>query len=810
MSDKLNEYINKRDFTKTSEPEGKTKASKEGLRFVVQHHMARAEHYDFRLEWEGTMLSWAIPKGPSFTTRDKRLAVRVEDHPLDYRNFEGTIPQGEYGGGTVMIWDEGFWQPLTDVAEGLSKGELKFTLKGKRLKGNWALIKWKAKSDEKRDNWLLFKEKDEYVQEDAGIAQFDTSIRTGRTMSEIEENKDSTVSKNPFDQAEAQLAKLVDKMPEGKDWVYEVKYDGYRILAFVENHSVRLMTRNHHDYLSRFSSIGSVLTEFAAGRSMVLDGEVVVLDKSGKSDFQSLQNYLKGSGNKKLTYIIFDILALDGVDLRNHSLTERKEILESLMEDAPTGLHFSKHIEGDDEIFKAACQADLEGIIGKKVNSTYTGSRDGNWIKIKCDSRQEFVIGGYTLTGKKADGVSALLLGVYEDEKLVYVGRAGTGMSNDDMSMLEKKFNKLTSDKSYFDNPPKKRSKEKITWLKPDVVAEIKFAEWTGDNLLRQASYQGIRTDKEAKEVKREKVEEDALPIPEISKKEEIKRTNNSVIEGIKITHPDKILYESPEITKLDVAAYYEEVAKAMLPYIENRILSVVRCPKGISEPCFFLKHSSSSSKHITEIQIDESSGEKDDYFYLDDEAGIIYEVQMGTLEFHTWGSNIKQLEKPDIMVFDLDPDAGMDISSIRQGARDIKGILEELSLTSYLKTSGGKGYHVVVPIKPSVSWDAFHDFARGVAEVMEARWPDRYTGNVRKDKRKGKIFVDWLRNGRGATSIAPYSIRARKGAKVSMPIAWDELDLIAPDDITMEDAIARIDKEDPWKGFFQNNQMLK
>lgn len=809
MTDKLNEYKEKRDFQKTSEPKGKTKESKDALRFVVQHHMARAEHYDFRLEWEGVLLSWAVPKGPSYDTHDKRLAVKVEDHPLDYRNFEGTIPKGEYGGGTVMLWDEGFWEPVGDVDSGLKKGEIKFILSGKRLKGKWTLIKWKAKSTKDKDNWLLIKEKDEYASDEKNILKLDTSIRSSRTMVEIEGGKEAKVSKNPFNKVKVQLATLVDKMPKEKDWIYEVKYDGFRIIAFVEEDEARLMTRNENDYKKQFARISSTLVDFALGRSMVLDGEVVVLNESGKTDFQGLQNYLKHNNNKDLTYIVFDILALDGEDLRDKPLKERKEILKNLMEDAPPELHFSNYIKGEEDIFKAACDSGLEGIICKKLNSIYSGSRDDSWLKLKCENRQEFVIGGYTLTDKRASGVSALLLGLYKDDEFIYVGRAGTGLSESDMEMLEKRFKSLKRVKSYFKQVPKERSNEEITWLKPELVADIKFAQWTNDNLLRQASFKGIRTDKIPEEV----IKEEEIKI-QPKKHEKVKNNINnevkSIGEEIKITHPDKVLFQNPKITKGEVVDYYKQVAERMIPYVSNRILSSLRCPKGIDEDCFFMKHPLGKSKYISSVKIKESSGDKDDYFYIKDEAGIVYEAQMGTIEFHTWASNIDELEKPDVMVFDLDPDKGMDISKIREGVKDIKGILDELGLKSFLKTSGGKGYHVVVPVKPNIEWEDFKSFANTVAEVMEKKWPEKYTTNIRKVNRKNRIFIDWLRNGRGATSVAPYSIRARKGAKVSMPIFWEELDEIAPDGIDMEEAIKRAKGEDPWEEFFSQDQMLK
>ncbi len=813
MTVKLSEYNQKRNFEKTFEPEGNTEASEEGLRFVVQHHMARRDHYDLRLEWEGVLLSWAVPRGPSYDTHDKRLAVQVEDHPLEYRNFEGTIPKGEYGGGVVMLWDEGFWEPYNDVEEGLLKGELKFVLKGRRLKGKWALVRWKAKSGETKDNWLLLKEKDEYVKASDGISEYTASIRTGRTMAEIEGGEDEKITRNPFGKAEVQLAKLATAVPAGEDWLYELKYDGYRIMAFVEGNGVRLVTRNGNDYIKRFHDIASSLTELAAGRAMVLDGEIVITDASGRTDFQALQNYMKNPKAGKLTYIVFDLLALDGMDLRGHRLTDRKAALETLMLDAPKNLYYSRYVRGSGkESFAAACEAGMEGIIGKKADSVYSGTRNGDWIKLKCDKRQEFVIGGYTLSDKKTNGVSSLLLGVYEDEELVYAGRAGTGMSEADMQMLEGKFKNLKRPDPPFKLAPESRPKEEITWLEPELVAEIKFAEWTKENLLRQASFKGLRADKAPGDIKREKAQEEAQP--QSAGKEEEKpmeaNTSSIIIEGIKITNPDKVIFDDPVTTKEDVIRYYEKVSERMLPYVNRRILSIVRCPRGISQTCFYKKHPGPGSKGVVTIPITTGGGETDDYFYIEDISGLISEAQMGTLEFHTWGSRADELERPDMMVFDLDPDEGMDLSRVRQGARDIKSMLAELSLDSYLKTSGGKGYHVVVPLRPSVSWDTFHDFAKRVAEVMEQKWPDRYTSNVRKAKRTDKIFIDWIRNGRGATSIAPYSIRARKGARVSMPITWEELDTVAPDGISMADALVRIGGSDPWIDFFRNDQMLK
>ncbi len=909
--------------------------SESKLRFVIQHHIARNDHFDLRLEWDGNLLSWAVPKGPSYNARDKRLAIQVEDHPLEYRNFEGIIPKGEYGGGVVMLWDEGFWQPYGNVEDGLQEGSLKFSLQGARLKGSWALVRLKAKAGDKGNNWLLIKEKDEHAKASDGISEFTSSVRTGRTMQEIEEGRDEKLVKNPFSSTDVQLTKLVNTVPEGNDWLYEMKYDGYRIVAFIEGSSVRLQSRNGNDYTKRFQSIAVALIDWGKERSMVLDGEMVVVDESGKTDFQALQSYMKNPAAQSLTYIIFDLLALDGKDLRGDRLIERKEKLEALMKDTSKNLVYSRHVrDNGQESFEAACSLGMEGIVGKRADSVYSGTRNGDWIKLKCDKRQEFVIGGYTLSDKKSSGVSSILLGVYEGnegkqseisnegdkdgyagDKLTYVGRAGSGFGKSVVKDLEPRLNALKRAASPFKTAPKARKNEEITWLEPNLVAEIKFAELTEDGLLRQASFKGLRTDKDPRNIRREKAEEPEsgdkggtqgllyegkgqlsdLPMAEEGGREKKehpdnpnnpdnlgntdnpsnpdnpdkrdsrenrppgslasetakplkKAGNNLVIEGIKISSPDKLLFDDPKISKMDVIRYYQQVSERMLPYVSHRLLSIVRCPKGVSQTCFYKKHpgtgnrgsigeggssrgsvgevgssggsigegksskgsSKGNDKGIVACPVSGKDGEMEDYFYIENITGLIYEAQMGTLEFHIWASRVEELEKPDMMVFDLDPDEGMDLSRVRQGVRDIKSILAELSLVSYLKTSGGKGYHVVVPFQPVVSWDVFYDFAKGLAEVMEQKWPDRYTSNIRKSKRTEKIFIDWIRNGRGATSIAPYSLRARRGAKVSMPISWDELDTVAPDGIDMTEALRRIEKEDPWADFFRTSQMLK
>ena len=567
----------------------------------------------------------------------------------------------------------------------------------------------------------------------------------------------------------------------------------------------------------------------AENRNMILDGEIVVLDKRGKTDFQKLQSYLKKPDGKNITYILFDLLALDSEDYRELGLLERKERLKEILKEEISHLHYSEHTSGNGkEILKAACDAQMEGIICKRADSIYGGTRSGDWIKVKCDKRQEFVIGGYTSSDKRSNGVSSLLLGVYDDGELIYTGRAGTGFSQKQRKELEAKFKSLLRKTSPFKEPPEQRNEEKVFWVTPELIAEIKFQEWTDENLLRQASFKGLREDKNPKEVVRERGNgvknstETAEKLDEIipqdgnaeekgKKTDKKKKPRSSVmVHGTKITSPDKDMYHGLNITKEQVARYYDMVSGRMLPYVSKRVLSFLRCPDGIGKECFYQKHLEQTGKGLIKIGITESSGDKEDYVYIENDQGLLSSVQMGTIEFHIWGSKVDQLENPDMLVFDLDPAEGMEIKKVREGVHDMKKVLDELSLTSFLKTSGGKGYHVVVPLNRSADWDKVREFAKLCAQAMEERWPDKYTSNMRKEKRKGKIFIDWVRNGRSATSVSPYSLRARKGAPISMPIAWEELDDVAPNGVTLENVEKRLEKEDPWKNFFEVDQGLR
>lgn len=801
MRKKLTEYRRKRNFAETKEPSGeeKTRSKKnKKLRFVIQYHEARRAHYDLRLEWNGVLLSWAIPKGPSYNPRDKRLAVKVEDHPLSYADFEGIIPKGQYGGGTVMLWDEGMYVPNVDFAQGLQAGSLKFTLCGERMQGDWALVRMREKDGE-AENWLLLKENDAFRGEEAGIASFTASVRTGRTMPQIARGEEWSGRRNPDVPATVALCRAVTKVPTGDEWLYEVKYDGYRIRLVTENGQARLYSRGGHDYTEKFSVLARAAAEWARGRAMILDGEAVIADEHGRTDFAALQAYEK-SGRGEVVYMAFDLLAVDGEDLRALPLRERKQKLDAVLRGAPDCLRTVGYVIGRGrECAEAAHKAGLEGIVGKRLGAPYPTGRSDDWIKYKCYRRQEFVLGGYTRTQNKPEGISALLLGVYEEGKptgaLQYVGRAGTGLNRRSEADLCAKFAEFAVDDSPFATTPKRANGEHIFWLAPQLVGEVQFAEWTKEGKLRQASFKGLRNDKAAEAV----VREDAGAGSAVPLADKRKKAETVSVCGVTVTHPDRIVYPDKGITKRDTVRYYEAAAERMLDCIGGRALSVLRCHEGVGGGCFFNKHPS-VNKRAASVTIPDAKGKAQSVFCLSDAHDLIAEVQSGGLEFHAWGSRIETLERPDTMVFDLDPDENLPLAKLREGVRGVRSVLDELKLSSLLKTSGGKGYHIVVPVAKAMDWAQFRAFARDVARLLEEKYPSLYTSNVRKEKRTGKIFVDWGRNTRGATSVAAYSLRARAGAPVSMPIAWEELDTVSPDGIDLWEALERLRGKDPWQ----------
>ncbi len=756
MKENLNDYHAKRDFTKTPEPKGKKQKEHKKLRYSLQYHEARKHHFDLRLEYDGVLLSWAIPKGPSFCTKDKRLAIRTENHPLDYWNFEGVIPQGQYGGGTVLLFDQGTWASKTNVEEGLEKGVLKFTLFGKRYQGDFTLIRFQGK-----ENWLLIKEVDLFARKSSGMARKKTSILTGKTSKEI-----GNSIGNPFSKPNVELAVLKEKVPTGKQWIYEIKYDGYRMIGEINHSKTKLFSRNHKDYSAKFPHICQELEK--SRHSAILDGEIIYVDETGKSSFQRLASSIRRKSSQSIVYMVFDLLAFDGVDYRDFPLKERRKKLKDYLKELSSDVVlYSKEIKGDgQQIFENAQELSLEGIVAKDIHSPYFGKRSGNWVKIKCRQSEEFVVLGYETSSVK--NLKCVLLGKKEKHRFVYQGKVGTGWASSMGRQLLQMFQKKETNVIYFDGL--KKTKE-VHLVKPYYVCEIDYLEYTESGKIRQGSWKGIREDKKVSSVKEQK--------------------------EFTLTSPDKIIYPKRKITKGDVAAYYQKMMTKMMPFLSHRPLAVIRCNNGIDHS-FFKKHPDAKKEGIQTLQ----TGQQE-YFYVDEKVGILSEVQSGTVEFHIWGCQKETLTKPDYMVFDLDPEEGLGLEKVRRAAKDLKKILEDLGLTSFLKTSGGKGYHIVVPIQGFPSWDAFSSFAKQIAELMESRYPDLYTASMSKKKRKNKVFIDWLRNKKGATSVAPYSLRARKNATVSMPISWKELDVIAPDGIDIFSAQKRM-RKNPWAKFAQ------
>ncbi len=826
--DRLKTYREKRDFARTQEPAGGVFKTGKKLRYLIQKHAASRLHYDFRLEWNGTLMSWAIPKGPSENPDDKRLAVHVEDHPVEYGKFEGTIPKGEYGGGTVMLWDRGFWRPHTDPDEGLAKGKLGFELQGERLKGNWALVRLRARKKGDKDNWLLIKENDGYVRRKGKLITDSelTSVSTGRSMDEIAAGKrgkkvwhSSKKKEKSAPQRESsaprltgrappfvapQLATLVDAPPPGKEWLHEIKYDGYRAITSLGDGRVLLRTRNGHDWSDKFAPLVPALSKLPC-KSTQLDGEIAVANKDGHTDFGALQDALS-EGRGGFGYYLFDLLELDGKDFRKRPLTGRKAALKKLLSGAKWPLFYSDHIEGDgDRAFAHACDLKLEGIISKQASAPYRSGRSKSWLKSKCGMEQEFVIIGWRPSSKADRPFSSLLLAVREEGELRYAGRVGSGYSDTALDNLSALFRKHARKNSPVPNVPGLIARH-ARFLEPVLVAEVAFRGWTQENLVRQGSFKGLRSDKPASQIVRERPmrKSGASKAQAVSVKSP---DGADEIKGVRVTHPDRVLFPSQGITKRQLIEHYLKVAKLMLPHIEGRPLALVRCPQGSEKDCFFQKHASGGwPENFKKVRIREKSG-TDDYLYIEDEAGLVAAVQMSVLELHLWGSHQDDVEKPDRMVFDLDPDEGLAFSKVKEAAKELKERLEDVGLKSFPMATGGKGVHVVVPLAPKHTWEQHRDFAEALARLMAEENPDRYVANMSKAKRKGKIFIDYLRNQRGATAIAPYSSRAKAGAFFALPVSWQGL-------AKLKDAHpGQIGKTkpgaDPWSGYFKLCQSL-
>ncbi|WP_417526016.1 DNA ligase D [Marinovum sp.] len=763
--EKLSDYISKRDFDQTQEPRGGTGTRPDGkLGFVVQKHDATRLHYDFRLEWEGVLLSWAVTKGPSLDPGEKRLAVRTEDHPLDYATFEGTIPKGQYGGGTVMLWDNGTWTPEGDVPKGLKSGKLKFTLDGQRMQGAWALVRMRTK--EKRENWLLIKERDNLAGEDADALtrDFITSISTGRSMEEIAEGLEKPAARPRKKKAPAfrdvQLAALYKQAPEGDDWSHEIKFDGYRTLAALGKGGTRFYTRSGKDWTDRYGPLADAFDTLPCD-SALIDGEVMAARIEG-SAFSSLQRALSEGGD--LVFIAFDLLSLDGKDLTKAPQEERRDELAVLLAGLPKdgALRMSEHVVGHGpEVFAQACEGGAEGIISKRRDAPYRGSRTKAWRKIKCSRRQEFVIGGFNPSDKPGRPFASLLVGSHEDGKLRYRGRIGTGFNEADFETLSKAMKPRKTPP--FVEVPKDVARD-AHWVTPALVAEVEFTEFTADGHVRHGSFQGLREDKTPDEVQLETGKESAV---------------EQMVLGQKITSADRQVFPDAGCTKLDIAEHYARVGERMMALMSHRPLSLYRCPGGLGEACLFQKHAGTLPDAVARIEIEESDGKTEDYLYATRPESLIAAAQMGTVEFHIWGARTDRLDRPDRLVFDLDPDEGLAWEDVRDAAFELRARLQDLGLASGAMVTGGKGVHVWMPLRRTRGWDTVKLFSKTFAHVMAEKAPDRYTATMSKSKRKGRIFIDWLRNERGATAVAPYSLRARKGAPVAVPVSWEELETL-------------------------------
>lgn len=835
-ADLLKIYRARRDFSKTTEPSGEDRGeskSRDERVFVIQKHWATRLHYDFRLELEGAMKSWAVPKGPSFDPNDKRMAVHVEDHPISYNRFEGQIPAGQYGAGKVIIWDKGYWIPLEDPHKGYRDGKLKFELRGLKLKGKWTLVRMKNREGEKQEPWLLIKERDEYVRpasEFSVVDEMPGSVKNRASQGSLElplrENDDPRPKRNSSGLAEGaveaplpltlqpELATLVDEPPGNPaDWVYEIKFDGYRMLARKTDAEVRLITRNGNDWSHKLPHLVKAISKMKL-RSGWLDGEITMLNDNGMPDFQALQNAFDSEKTRDIIYYLFDMPFGDGYDLRSVPLIERRALLRQLFEKTVSDdVRFSDVFEAPPgDIVASACRLGLEGVIGKRKNSTYVSRRSEDWIKLKCSQRQEFVIGGYTDPKGSRTGIGSLLLGFYDDEKkLRYAGNVGTGFSDNALRDLKEKLDKIAVDRSPFDMAA--GIDRKAHWVKPALVAEISFGEWTQHGHIRHSVFQGLRMDKKPAAVSREKAVHPPGNSSAAGTAAQAARPKgaSAIPSSLKVTHPERVVDPSGGTTKIEVVRYYALVASLMLEHLKGRPVSLVRAPDGISGQLFFQKHwEKEHIDGINQLDPDLDPGHQP-LLEIATPAGLLGAVQMNVLEFHTWNAKRDLIDKPDRMTFDLDPGEGVEWERIRESAQLVRIFLKQLELESFLKTSGGKGLHVVVPIKRLNGWDSVKDFSQVIVRHLAETIPQHFVAKSGPRNRVGKIFIDYLRNGFGATTVAAWSVRARPGLGVSVPLAWEELgSLTSGARWSVSNIHERLDKgNEPWREYESLKQSI-
>lgn len=784
----LDLYRAKRDFSKTREPKGRAsgKAASAGGAFVIHKHAARRLHYDLRLEHDGVLWSWAVTRGPSLDPGDKRLAVHVEDHPLEYGGFEGVIPKGQYGGGSVIIWDEGRWTPEDNPAKGMAKGHLKFSLEGHKLHGAWNLVRLKQRRGEKRDNWLLIKSKDEAVDPDVDILETEPrSVVSGLTVDEVGAGEKpsarrlSEKARRPSSRKKPRVATLPDFVapslatlqsapPSGEAWLHEVKFDGYRVQARIDDGEVRLLTRSGLDWTKKFGHPLLDALKALPCDGALIDGEIVSLTDAGVSSFACLQAALSEQKTSNLVYFAFDLLFLDGEDIRGEPLLARKERLEHLLgNETGAALRYSEHfLEAGETMLRHACRNGLEGVVSKRADAFYRSGRTGDWIKSKCTQRQEFVIAGYAPSQASGRGLGSLVLGVYKNGQLTPAGRVGTGFTVKSAAGLKKTLDRIRTKASPFSvKAPREKG---VVWVEPSLVAEVEFRSWTADNIIRHASFVALRADKKPEEAVIEKPADNAPA--NIDRKSGAERAV-----PVKLSNPDKLLWPEAGVSKRALLDYYEIVWPRMEPFVVDRPLSLLRAPDGVGKQNFFQKHASAGMPGAIGAMKDPSDGEE--LLFIRDFAGLAGLVQLGVVEIHIWGATIDAIETPDQIVFDLDPGEGVAVRRVRDASLEIKDRLKELGFESFVKTSGGKGYHVCLPLKPKANWNTVRTFARDFAQAMAQTQPKLYTATLSKKARTGRIFIDYLRNGRGATAVAPYSARARPKATISNPITWSDLE---------------------------------
>jgi bifunctional non-homologous end joining protein LigD len=804
MANRLDRYREMRDFRTTPEPSGRISGrrgvSKTGqLRYYIQRHAATRLHYDFRLELQGVLKSWAVPKGPSLNPADKRLAVQTEDHPLDYGEFEGVIPEKQYGAGEVLLWDRGTWHSEDpDPVEALRKGRLHFRLDGEKLHGRWILTRTRGAED--KPQWLLIKRNDEEADPDVDITrERPESVKQAPARSSRAKTAELPQFIAPM------LATLVTEPPRQGNWVYEVKHDGYRIVArFGASGEVRLFTRSGNDWTGKLPHLAAALEKLGLENTW-LDGEIVVPGADGRSSFQALQNAFDAGRDAEIVDYVFDAPFLAGQDLRRLPLAERKKRLLKALKPS-RAVRFSEDLKGEaKEVLEHACKLRLEGLIGKEADSVYVSGRSKSWIKLKCRQRQDFVIGGYTPPGGSRTGFGALLVGFYDQQgKLHFAGKVGTGFDEHLLQTLTRRLASLKRPDPPFANPPKEKA---VQWVRPALVAEVAYAERTNEGILRQASFMGLREDLPAKNVHEERA---VAPSKKTPKKTE---TRDNMVLGVKISHPERLVWPQLGIKKIDLARYVEEIGDWLLPHLKNRPLSLVRCPDGVAGECFYQRHLTMAASPGSLRTVKRERSSKGAYIYAASLDAVVSAVQNGAVEFHTWGATVPDIKHPDRITMDLDPDETLPWKILVEGTLLTRTLLDGLGLKSFLKTTGGKGLHVVAPIRPGLEWDEVKAFTQRIAETLVKARPDLFTAKIAKARRPNKIFVDYLRNSETASAVAAYSPRARPNAGVSVPLSWDELD--PEQDIRAHFDLQNVPqrlaglKKDPWADYWNTRQSI-